>query len=68
MSGRMGVVAGDALPEAERLLFQRHPQMRDWPVSPLEGPAMCLAQHVLSSCHRLLSYKLTLHICLTNTS
>lgn len=42
ISGRMGVVAGDALPEAERLLFQRHPQMRGWPVGVLmPQPSRC---------------------------
>lgn len=33
ISGRMGVVPAEGLEEAEDMLFQRHPQMRDWPVS-----------------------------------
>ena len=33
ISGRMRVVPKQGLREAEEMLFQRHPQMRDWPVS-----------------------------------
>ncbi len=33
ISGRMRIVPGDAVAEAEQLLFRRHPQMKTWPVS-----------------------------------
>ncbi len=41
LTGTMKVVRGKALPEAERLLFARHPAMRNWPAD--HGFQMCVS-------------------------